>query len=64
MRIKPFKSASAEEEQKWKQMANQSINERMATMLRLQRMAYPETFDPINFKRKPLAHLITIKKKS
>ena len=64
MRIKIFKTTSEEEEQKWKQMADQSINERMATMLRLQRIAYPDTFDPVTLKRKPLEHLITIKKRS
>jgi hypothetical protein len=64
MRIKIFKNPSEEEEQKWQQMSNQSINERIATMLHLQRMAYPDTFDAVTLKRKPLQHLITIKKKS
>lgn len=64
MSIKIFKTSTEEEQQKWKQMANQSINERMATMFHLQRMAYPDTFDPITLKRKPLEHLITIKKTS
>jgi hypothetical protein len=47
MRINISKTTSEEEEQKWKQMANQSINERMAVMIRLQRKAYPDTFDPL-----------------
>jgi len=62
MKIKVFKTWKEEEEEKWTQMANQTVDERMATLIQLQRMAYPDTFDPITGKRKPMEHRITIKK--
>lgn len=63
-RITVFRSTKEEEEAKWKQMANSTVDERMAIMIQLQRIAYPDTFDALTGKRKPLEHRITIKKYS
>lgn len=62
MGIKIFKSFAEEEDAKWEQMAQRSVNERIEILFQLQRMAFPDTFDPLTGKRKPLEHRITIKK--
>lgn len=62
MRIKIFKSFAEEEDAKWEQMAKRSVDEHMQIMFQLQRMAFPDTFNPITGKRKPLEHRITKKK--
>lgn len=64
MSIKIFKSFAEEEDAKWEQMAKRSVDERMEIMLQLQRIAFPDTFDPVTGKRKPLEHRITITKSS
>lgn len=62
--IKIFKSFAEEEEAKWEQMARRSVSERMEIMFQLQRMAFPDAFDPLTGKRKPLEHRIVITKSS
>ena len=61
--LKIFKSFSEEEESKIQAMADRSINERMRILHELQKIAFPETFDPITGKRKPLERKITINKR-
>ncbi len=62
MRLKIFKTHEEGQSEKWEQMAKQTVNERLATLLYLQRLVYPETFDPETGKRKPLEHRIILKK--
>ena len=61
--IKIFKSFLEEEESKIQAMADRSVNERMRILHELQKIAFPETFDPITGKRKPLEKRITITKR-
>ena len=61
MRVKIFKTTAEEEDHKWTQMANRTIQERINLLFLLQKMTFPESFDLVTGKRKPLEHKITIK---
>lgn len=41
-------------------MAIRTLNERMRIMIELQKVAFPETFDSITGKRKPIERNITL----
>ena len=60
-KIKVFSSFAEEQEEKWRIMANRSVEERMRVLYELQRISFPNAFDEMTGKPKPIGKKITIK---
>ena len=60
-KIKIFTSFVEEEQEKWRIMASRSVDERMRVLCELQRISYPDAFDSITGKPKPMEKRLIIK---